>query len=263
VNSREPSTKDNSAGAGISMHDVQRRFGPNFNVVERLNLEISSGDFISLLGPSGCGKSTLLRLIADLDKADSGRIEINAFGRSFFRGFVFQDAHLLPWTDVLNNVALPLRLMGRSKSEALTSAKEALDRVGLADALKKYPAELSGGMKMRASVARALVAQPSLLLLDEPFAALDENTRHRLQEELRLVWQRAKMTVVFVTHSVTEAVYLSNRAIVLSKRPARVLLDTRIDLPEMRPKKIRTEPEFIKQINLIYEAFEAGDGEGV
>jgi NitT/TauT family transport system ATP-binding protein len=165
----------------------------------------------------------------------------------------------LPWTDVLNNVALPLKLMGRAKKEALDAAKDALERVGLGDALTKYPAELSGGMKMRASVARALVAQPSLLLLDEPFAALDENTRHRLQEELRLLWQRAKMTVVFVTHSVSEAVYLSNRAIVLSRRPARILLDARIDLPEARPKKIRTEPGFIRQMDLIYEAFQDGE----
>lgn len=243
------------SGASVSIEGVRRRFNEASWVIEKLDLKIGSGEFVSLLGPSGCGKSTLLRMIAGLDGPDEGRIAIDSFGRSFFKGFVFQDAHLLPWRSVLANVALPLQLMGEARRDSEEKARSALVKVGLADALAKRPAELSGGMRMRVSLARALVVEPSLLLLDEPFAALDENTRHRLQEDLRALWEAGRTTVVFVTHSVTEAVFLSSRAVVLSKRPAKILLDHRVELPDPRPARVRTSSAFVTEMDRIYEAF--------
>ncbi len=242
-------------GASIHIAQVSKRFSESVLVVDNLDLTIESGEFVTLLGPSGCGKSTLLRLIAGLDKSYDGKLTIDSFGRRFFRGFVFQDAALVPWRTVLDNVSLPLQLMGVQRREAGDRASAALMQVGLGDALKKYPAQLSGGMKMRVSVARAMVVQPSLLLLDEPFAALDENTRHRLQERLRELWLKAKMTTVFVTHSVPEAVFLSNRSIVFSPRPARKLADLRIELPVERTGLLRTDPQFIRQMEIIYRSF--------
>lgn len=246
------------SGAQVNLIGVQRTFPESGPVIETLDLAIARGEFVSLLGPSGCGKSTLLRLIAGLDRADQGRIEIEASGAKHFKAFVFQESHLLPWRTVLQNTVLPLELMGTPKVEARERALDALERVGLADSLQRFPNQLSGGMKMRVSVARALVTRPSLFLLDEPFAALDESTRHRLQEDLRALWESLKMTVVFVTHSVSEAVFLSNRAVVLSKRPARILLNHQVEMQEKRDKTLRTSPAFIEQMKLVYEAFEAG-----
>ena len=243
-------------GARIEISQVTRRYSPGLPVVDALDLSIEPGEFVTLLGPSGCGKSTLLRLMAGLDKPDSGSIRIDSFGQTFFRGFVFQDAALVPWRTVLDNVALPLELMGRSRREARNQATAALEQVDLSEALALYPSQLSGGMKMRVSVARAMVAQPSLLLLDEPFAALDENTRHRLQEQLRELWIKTRMTTVFVTHSVPEAVFISNRSILLSPRPARKILDHRVELPLERSRRLRTDPKFIQQMEKIYAALE-------
>ncbi|MEK7356684.1 MAG: ABC transporter ATP-binding protein [Bdellovibrionota bacterium] len=245
------------AGAKVNLEGVERQF--DLSVVAKLDLAIRSGEFVSLLGPSGCGKSTLLRLIAGLDEPDGGRLVIESFGRKFFRAFVFQEAALLPWRDTLGNVMLPLELMGREKSAARRDAEATLVKVGLADSLTKFPSQLSGGMKMRVSVARALVTQPSLLLLDEPFAALDENARFGLQEDLRSLWQSARMTTVFVTHSVQEAVYLSDRAVVLSPRPARILLDREIALPVMRPASIRTDAAFIHEMETIQKSYLVGE----
>lgn len=246
-----------STGAKVTLEGVERTF--DAPVVSSLDLSIQPGEFVSLLGPSGCGKSTLLRLIADLDRPDGGRLVIDSFGRKFFRSFVFQEAALLPWRTTLGNVMVPLELMGRDREAAKSEAKKALAKVGLADALGKYPSQLSGGMKMRVSVARSLVVEPSLLLLDEPFAALDENTRFKLQEDLRALWLSSRMTTIFVTHSVQEAVYLSDRAILLSPRPARIVLDHRFDLPPERPASLRTDPRFIREMELVSHSYRGGE----
>lgn len=244
-------------GAKVTLEAVERSF--DALVVARLDLSIQPGEFVSLLGPSGCGKSTLLRLIADLDRPDGGRLVIDSFGRKFFRAFVFQEAALLPWRTALGNVMMPLELMGRDRETAKREAEKALAKVGLSEALEKYPSQLSGGMKMRVSVARSLVVEPSLLLLDEPFAALDENTRYRLQEDLRSLWLTSRMTTIFVTHSVQEAVYLTDRAILLSPRPARVVLDRRIDLPAERPASLRTDARFIREMEAISRSYRDGE----
>lgn len=233
---------------------LHKVFDSDVIAIEDLTIEIRSGEFLAVLGPSGCGKSTLLRIIAGLDQPTSGSVEKDE-GKI---AYVFQDAHLLPWRTVLRNVALPLELMGASRAERLDAAADALRQVGLGDAMSRYPAQLSGGMKMRVSLARALVTQPKLLLLDEPFAALDEITRQKLDEQLRELWLRHRMTVVFVTHSTAEATFLANRAVVLSSRPARVVEDLAIDLPATRVAPLRSEASFAAITRLIYEALERG-----
>ncbi|MGD0770754.1 MAG: ABC transporter ATP-binding protein [Tepidisphaeraceae bacterium] len=222
--------------------------------IENLALEIGRGEFVAVLGPSGCGKSTLLRIMAGLERPSSGTVEIRQ-GRI---AYVFQDAHLLPWRNVLRNAALPLELMGMGRAERLSAAREALEQVGLAEAVRRYPAELSGGMKMRVSLARALVTRPDFLLLDEPFAALDEINRQKLDEQLRELWLRHRMTVVFVTHSTAEATFLANRAVVLSSRPARTVADLAVDLPERRVASVRSSPQFAEVTRQIYDALERG-----
>ena len=222
--------------------------------IENLTLNIGRGEFVAILGPSGCGKSTLLRIIAGLEQPTSGSVEIGP-GRI---AYVFQDAHLLPWRNVLRNAALPLELMGTRRSGRLAAARETLQQVGLADSVRRYPAELSGGMKMRVSLARALVTRPDFLLLDEPFAALDEITRQKLDEQLRGLWLRHRMTVVFITHSTAEAAFLANRAVVLSSRPATAVADLAVDLPEKRETSVRTSPRFAGITRQIYDALERG-----
>ncbi len=223
--------------------------------VAGISLSIGAGAFVSVLGPAGWGKSPLLRMIAGLDRPTSGGIEVD---RSKSIAYVFQDAHLLPWRNVLRNVALPLELKGVGRAERLAAAREALEQVGLGDAVERYPAQLSGGMKMRASLARTLVMRPGLLLLDEPFAALDEITRQKLDEQLRELWIAHRMTVIFVTHSTAEATFLANRAVVLSKRPGRVVEDLAIDLPEHRTGPLRSEAKFGGITRALYEALERG-----
>lgn len=247
------------SGISVELRGIQRTFPGEINAIARIDLNIASGEFVSVLGPSGCGKSTLLRIIAGLDKPDSGSVRAGALSCADNHvGYVFQDAHLLPWRDTLQNVALPLELMGAPRSERLAAAAQAIQQVGLADASRRYPAELSGGMRMRVSLARALVTNPSLLLLDEPFAALDEITRQELDEQLHLLWHERRMTVVFVTHSITEATFLAERAVVLTPRPARIILDYRLELPERRTAALRTETQFSQQMRLLFEALERG-----
>lgn len=252
------------AGTRVSLRNVRRVFPNGVVALDGVSFDVEPGEFVAVLGPSGSGKSTLLRLIAGLDAPQGGIVavgrdapaatpEYKSRGRSDI-AYVFQDAHLLPWRNVLRNVALPLELMGVPKARRLSPARGAIEQVGLTDAIDRYPAELSGGMRMRASLARALVTDPSLFLLDEPFAALDEITRHRLDERLRDLWARRRMTVVFVTHSISEAVFLADRAVVLSRQPGRVLLDRRIDLPAERTEELRTSAAFARESHALHVA---------
>lgn len=207
----------------LQLDNVCRRFGP-LEALRDVSLDIRAGDFLALLGPSGCGKSTLLRLIAALDRPDAGRLiwDEGHQPRTGEIGFVFQDATLLPWASASDNVYLPLRIAGIRRDQAMPRINEALHRVGLAGFEASRPRQLSGGMRMRVSIARALVTRPRLLLMDEPFAALDEFTRHRLQEDLLSLWQELRCTVVFVTHSIYEAAFLARRIVLMTPRPGRV-----------------------------------------
>jgi NitT/TauT family transport system ATP-binding protein len=245
------------SGASIALHAVGKRFG-ELSVVSPLDLRIPAGQFAALLGPSGCGKSTLLRIIAGLEQPSLGHVELASPSVRPRLAYVFQDAHLLPWRTVLRNVALPLEILHVPAPQRLQRARQALRQVGLEDFLDSYPAQLSGGMRMRVSLARALVVDPELLLLDEPFAALDEITRQQLDEQLRALWKSRRMTVVFVTHSINEGAYLAERAIVLSRRPARVMLDHRLDLPEDRPASLRTDPHFAGEARRLFDALQEG-----
>jgi NitT/TauT family transport system ATP-binding protein len=209
----------------VSLRQVSKRFANSVTALEHFSLDVREGDFLSLLGPSGCGKSTVLRLIAGLTQPTSGSIAWPGSAEADHRGeigFVFQEPTLMPWANVADNVWLPLRLRGLSKRAARDRIAESLTLVGLQDFAKAYPRELSGGMKMRVSIARALSVKPRLLLMDEPFAALDEITRFKLNDDLLRLQRDLRCTVVFVTHSVFESAYLSNRIAVLSPRPGRV-----------------------------------------
>jgi NitT/TauT family transport system ATP-binding protein len=207
----------------LRIEDVGRRFGA-VEALGGVSLAIADGDFVALLGPSGCGKSTLLRLIAGLDQPDAGRLawDENHQPAQGDIGFVFQDATLLPWASAADNVFLPLRLRGMARAQAMPLVLAALERVGLHGFAEARPRQLSGGMRMRVSIARALVTRPRLLLMDEPFAALDEFTRHTLQEDLLSLWQELGCTVVFVTHSIYEAAFLARRIVLMTPRPGRI-----------------------------------------
>lgn len=245
------------AGVSLQISDVSRIFLGPVPAIDRLSLQIPAGQFVSILGPSGCGKSTLLRIVAGLDRPNSGGVAFDPPLRKHRIAYVFQDAHLLPWRNVLRNVALPLELAGVAKSQRLDAARGALQAVGLSDSLYRYPAQLSGGMRMRVSLARALVVEPDLLLLDEPFAALDEITRLHLDQQLHRLWRQRKMTTIFVTHSITESVFLSERVIVSSPRPMRVVLDRAIDLPADRPTELRGSPAFAAHSATLLQALHA------
>lgn len=231
-------------------------FEGGVEAVRAFDLDVAAGEFVAFIGPSGCGKSTLLRMIAGLDRPTAGTIAGVDASRI---AFVFQDAHLLPWRNVLRNVVLPLELRGMAKAQSVERAMSAIEAVGLGDAIRRYPSQLSGGMRMRVSLARALVTDPTLLLLDEPFAALDEITRQQLDEQLRSLWTSRKMTVLFVTHSINEATFLAERAVVLTKRPARIAVDHRLDLPEQRSAALRGTPEFARENAILLEALRRGE----
>ncbi len=240
----------------IRLSGVSKAYQSGTLALADVNLDIGDGEFVSILGPSGCGKSTLLRLIAGLGSITGGIIDwpqsrYDARGEPMHDlGFVFQEPTLMPWATVFNNIYLPLKLSGLSRRAAAARVGEVMEMVGLEKFARAYPRELSGGMKMRVSIARALVVKPRLLLMDEPFAALDEITRFRLNNDLLDLWRAQKWTVIFVTHSVFESVYLSKRIIVMSARPGRVIADLAIDAPYPRGEAFRMTPtynEFCRQ----------------
>jgi NitT/TauT family transport system ATP-binding protein len=224
----------------LHLRSIDKIFASGAQALAGLDLTIHDGEFLSLLGPSGCGKSTALRLIAGLMQPTSGALEWTS-GKPDI-GFVFQDAVLMPWASAFDNVWLPLRLNGRSRKAAQKDVEAALDSVGLSGFANAYPRELSGGMKMRVSIARALVQRPKLLLMDEPFAALDEITRLKLNDDLLRVTRELGTTVVFVTHSVFESAYLSSRIAVFSSRPGRIIETITIDAPPARTESFRLSP---------------------
>lgn len=232
----------------VSLRDVGKVFDSGTAALDSLDLDVREGEFVSLLGPSGCGKSTALRIIAGLSTPTRGVIEWPA-GRAYNTttgniGFVFQESTLMPWASVAANVELPLSLAHAEPMQARRAVATVLDHVGLADFAASYPRELSGGMKMRVSIARALVTEPRLLLMDEPFAALDEITRFKLNNEVLSLWQALRQTVIFVTHSVFESVFLSQRIVVMTPRPGRVFAEVVIDAPYPRDERFRTSAEY-------------------
>jgi NitT/TauT family transport system ATP-binding protein len=246
----------------VTLEGVGKRYANGTLAVQGVELAIARGDFVSLLGPSGCGKSTVLRMVAGLIEPTMGRIAMaSGGGGTGDIGFVFQEPTLMPWASSLKNVMLPLRLAGMNRTEAADRAAAALASVGLAGFEKAYPRALSGGMKMRVSIARALVTKPRLLLMDEPFAALDEITRHRLNNDLLTLWEAERFTAVFVTHSVFESVYLSRRIVVMAARPGRVVGDIAVDAPYPRGEVYRTSSDYAAHCREVSEALHKAMGE--
>ena len=228
-----------------------------------VDLEVEKGDFVSFIGPSGCGKTTFLRVIADLEKNTAGEITINGMTpeearKSRCYGYVFQAPALYPWRTIEKNVALPLEIMGHGKTEQQERVRRTLDLVNLSGFGKKYPWQLSGGMQQRASIARALAFDADLLLMDEPFGALDEIVRDHLNEQLLKLWAATEKTICFVTHSIPEAVYLSTKIVVMSPRPGRVTDVIHSTLPRERPLEIRETPEFLEIAHRVREGLRAG-----
>jgi NitT/TauT family transport system ATP-binding protein len=255
--------------AGVVVQDLAKEFetrdGGTVRALDSISLDIEPGSFACIAGPTGCGKTTLLRIIAGVEPSTAGSVSVDGRPVSGPRdgtGMVFQGYSLFPWRSVLDNVAFGLEMRGVGRADRRRRAGELLDLVGLAGSARSRPWELSGGMQQRAAIARALATDPDLLLMDEPFGALDERTRHRLQDELLALWQRTKKTVLFVTHSIDEAVYLGQRVVVLADRPSRVAGDFRFDLK--RPRN-RVAPEFVSALlqvrNLLERVVEEGNDE--
>ncbi|MDN2564603.1 ABC transporter ATP-binding protein [Aquibium sp. A9E412] len=245
----------------IRMAGVHKQFANGTVAVRDMNLTIRQGEFISFLGPSGCGKSTALKMIAGLLSVSAGEITVNGHrpgeqtgGQD--TGFVFQEATLMPWATVFDNVFLPLRLGGMRRREARDRVEEALASVGLTRFARAYPRELSGGMKMRVSIARALVTRPRLLLMDEPFAALDEMTRFKLNNDVLKLWERHGLTVIFVTHSVFESVYLSSRVVIMAARPGRVVSEIDLAGDHPRTDRYRNSPAYAENCRVVSAALE-------
>lgn len=229
--------------------------------VSEATLSVADGEFVSIIGPSGCGKSTMLRLIADLLKPTEGSIAIGAETPESMRkarqvGFVFQDAALMPWRSSMSNVMLPLQIMRKGGGQGKTRAQSMLELVGLGDFKGKRPNELSGGMRQRVAIARALTYDPRILLMDEPFGALDQLTRDEMNQELLRIWESNRTTLVFVTHSIAEAVYLSDRVIVMSARPGTIKASIPVQLPRPRTTAIKREPIFLDYETQVLQALE-------
>ena len=257
-----------AASPTVEVKDVSVVYPAKENSVTALSnvsLTINEGEFISLIGPSGCGKTTLLRVIADLEQISSGSVRVNGLSPKDARmqrayGYVFQAPALFPWRTVLANVCLPLEIHGVAKDAARATALAHLERVGLKGFEGKYPWQLSGGMQQRVSIARALGFEPKLLMMDEPFGALDEITRDRLNEQLLRLWERERRTVVFVTHSIPEAVFLSSRIVVMSPRPGRIVEVIDCGLPSDRTLDVRDTPEFAAIAHRVRVALQDGHG---
>jgi NitT/TauT family transport system ATP-binding protein len=251
------------AGVAVSLRGATKTYDSGIRALGPIDLEVRKAEFVSLLGPSGCGKSTALRLIAGLSAPTSGEVRIAHHGAQAGRsiGFVFQEPTLMPWTSVRENVRLPLKLAHVPREAADARVAEALAQVGLAEFADAYPRELSGGMKMRVSLARALVTDPDILLMDEPFAALDEITRFKLNNDLLALWRNLSKTVIFVTHSVFESVYLSQRVIVMTPRPGRIAAEFRIDAAEPRTEEFRTSVEYAAHCREVSIALGRASGE--
>ncbi len=241
----------------VTARGLGKTFTGSIEALTAIDVDIAAGEFVSIVGPSGCGKSTLLKLIAGLVAPTQGTLSIDGLAPLEARrqrqdlAYVFQDPTLLPWRTVENNVALPLELAGEHSTQIADRVAAVLHMVGLDGFARAYPRQLSGGMRMRASIARALVTQPGLLLLDEPFAALDEITRQRLNEELLRLWEQHGWTGLFVTHNVYEAVFLSQRVLVMSARPGRLIADLAVPFPAPRPADLRDAPEFIQLASAV------------
>jgi NitT/TauT family transport system ATP-binding protein len=262
-----PSHRGSDAtGLAVSLRGVTKAYGNGVMALGPFDLDVRQGEFVSLLGPSGCGKSTALRLIAGLAAPTAGQVQVSCqvscqVSRDVGEaradhaiGFVFQEPTLMPWTSVRENVRLPLKLAHVRPQEAEARVSEALARVGLSDFADAYPRELSGGMKMRASLARALVTDPDILLMDEPFAALDEITRFRLNDDLLTLWRSLGKTVIFVTHSVFESVYLSQRVVVMTQRPGQIGAEIRIEAGEPRSDGFRTSAVYADYCRKVSDA---------
>ena len=233
------------------------------HALKNVSLDVKKGEFVSFIGPSGCGKTTFLRVMADLEQPTGGNITVNGVSPSAARqarayGYVFQAAGLYPWRSIGGNIRLPLEIMGFSKAEQAERVKNVLELVELSDFEKKFPWQLSGGMQQRASIARALAFDADILLMDEPFGALDEIVRDHLNEQLLKLWKRTHKTIGFVTHSIPEAVYLSTKIVVMSPRPGRITDVIESSLPEERPLNIRDSEEFIAIAQRVREGLRAG-----
>ena len=245
---------------GLQMEYVHPRTGRSVVAVEELNVHVESQQFVTIVGPSGCGKSTFLKIANGLLTPTAGNItihgeEVSRAPRN--RGAVFQDASLLPWFSVLHNAAYGLQCQGVPKNEAMERALPVLKMVGLEGFEENYPHELSGGMQQRVNVARALAVDPEILLMDEPFAALDAQTRELMQRELLDIWAQSNKTVLFVTHQIDEAVYLSDRVLVMSARPGRLIADLEVDIPRPRDLRVKRDPKFIELVGQVWDLLHA------
>jgi NitT/TauT family transport system ATP-binding protein len=252
--------------AVVSLKGVAKEFGQgHVQALTGIDLDIHPGEFISLIGPSGCGKSTLLRIVGDLIQPSGGEVVVNGKSAHQARvdrdyGIVFQDAVLFDWRTVEKNIALPLEMMGRDRRARAERVRELVELVELKGFESHHPWQLSGGMQQRVSIARALSFDPSLLLMDEPFGALDEMTRERLNLELLRIWERSGSTIIFVTHSIAEAVFLSTRVVVMSARPGRIVGIVDVDLPQPRNIETREEPRFAELIRDVRQLLRKGGG---
>jgi NitT/TauT family transport system ATP-binding protein len=262
-------TAQNPAGPVVRIAGVDKTFsrgdGAVTKALEGISLEVARGEFVSLIGPSGCGKSTLLRIVGDLISPSNGTVVVNGKTAERARrdrdyGMVFQAPVLFDWRTVEDNVKLPLEIQGQDAATRSARARAMLDLVELGDFLKHHPYQLSGGMQQRVAIARALAFQPSILLMDEPFGALDEMTRERMNSEVLRIWEQTGTTILFVTHSIPEAVFLSSRVVVMSARPGRITNIVDVDLPRPRNEDTREKPRYFELVTAVREALRSGGG---